>query len=118
MKEVSPPLAARTEVALPQRADAPTEQRAWDLMVTGAGKRTAMELEMRLRDAQILERRIRLKLRDDPVDAFVLLVANTRTNREVLSQHPDLLGLPRLTPGSVLRALRDGRHPPSGTVFL
>ena len=32
---VAPPLTQRSEVPLPQRPDAPTEQRAWDGMVSG-----------------------------------------------------------------------------------
>lgn len=111
------PLVARREVPLPQRADAPTEQRAWDALVTGAGLRTAFEMEMRLRDVQALERRLQLKLRDDPVDRFVLALADTRTNRAALRARP-LLDLPRLTPGLIISALRAGQHPPSGVVLV
>lgn len=117
LRHVAPPLTARTEVPLPQLAGAPYEQRAWDALIVGSGRRTAFEMEMRLRDGQALERRVRLKLRDDPVDGFLLLLADTRTNREVLKTRL-ILGLPRLTIGLVVRALRAGQHPPGGVVLV
>ncbi len=115
---VGRPLRFRTEVPLPASPDHP-EQRAWDAEVRGAGLRTTFELEMRLRDAQAVERRIALKRRDDPPDRFVLLVAATRHNRQVLADHPGLFpDLPRLRPSTVVRALESGRHPPSGLILL
>ena len=117
LQHAAAPLTVRTEVPLPQRAAAPTEQRAWDAVVSGAGLCTAFEMEMRLRDGQALERRLQLKLRDDPVDRFVLALADTRTNRAALRAR-SLLGLPRLTPGLIASALRAGQHPPSGVVLV
>lgn len=81
--------------------------------------RTAVELEMRLRDGQAAERRINLKRRDDPTDRFLLLVADTRTNRRVLAEHPDLfLELERVRLPVVIRALEAGEHPPTGLVMI
>ena len=115
---VAQPLRFRKEVPLPASTDYP-EQRAWDAEVRGAGMRTTFELEMRLRDAQAVERRITLKRRDDPSDGFVLLVAATRHNRRVLADHPGFFGdLPRLRPSALYRSLEAGRHPPSGLVLL
>jgi transcriptional regulator with XRE-family HTH domain len=115
---VGPPLSYGTEVPLPQRPEAPTEQRAWDAMISGGGLRTGVEMEMRVRDAQALERRTQLKMRDDPVDRLLLLLADTRTDREMLRTGWSPLGLPRLTIGFVCRLLTAGRHPPSGTVLV
>ena len=118
LKHVRPPLSYRLEVPLPALPDRP-EQRAWDAVIRVAGKRTAVELEMRLRDSQALERRINLKRRDDTTEGFVLLVADTRTNRRVLAEHPDLFpDLPRLRPSRVLAALTDGLHPGSGVLLV
>lgn len=114
---VSPPLTWRREVPLPGVAGT-FERRAWDAMIMGLAKRTGIELEMRVRDSQALERRLRLKLRDDPVDQLLFLLADTRTNRNLLKSGVHLLGLPRLTIGTVTRALREGRHPPSGLVLV
>lgn len=50
LRQVGPPLTARTEVPLPRQQGAPPEQRAWDAMVVGSGRRISIEMEMRLRD--------------------------------------------------------------------
>jgi transcriptional regulator with XRE-family HTH domain len=115
---VAPPLTCRLEVPLRRIEDRP-EWRAWDLMLIGDGARTAMELEMRLRDVQAMRRRVDLKRRDDPTESFVLLVADTRTNRLVLAEYADLFrDLPRLRPSIVRSALAAGRHPPTGLLLI
>jgi transcriptional regulator with XRE-family HTH domain len=118
VEDVGPPLRYRTEVPLPPNPGR-LELRAWDAMIEGTGMRTAVEVEMRIRDAQALERRLSLKRRDDPTDRFLLVVADTRTNRRVLADHPELFpDLPRLTRAAVLSALRGGIHPQTGIVLL
>jgi len=119
LRHVRPPLRYRIDVPLPQRADGPTELRAWDAMLYGHGRRTAIELEMRVHDAQATIRRHALKRRDDPVDRFLLVLAYTRANRRVLAENADLWPeLPRLRTSRVLQALEAGQHPPSGIVFV
>lgn len=119
IQHIRPPLTYRVDAPLPKRADGPIELRAWDLLVVGHAQRTAFELEMRIRDAQATIRRHALKRRDDPVDRFVLAVADTRTNRHVLREHLDLFpDLPALRTGRVLAALRSGDHPPSGIILI
>lgn len=113
-----PPLVARTEVPLPIQPDR-REQRAWDLVYAGHGQRTAVELEMRLADVQALIRRIALKRRDDAVEQFILAIADTRTNRRVLAEYPDMFAeLPRLRPSLVWRALEAGQLPPTGILLV
>jgi len=74
---------------------------------------------MRIHDAQALERRINLKRQDDPVEAFVLLVADTRHNRSVLTQHPNIFpSLARLTFRELTRQPKAGQHPPSSVVLV
>lgn len=115
---VVPPLACRLEVALPRSTER-LELRAWDAMVFGIEMRTAIELEMRLRDAQALRRRIDLKRRDDPTERFVLLVADTRANRRVLAEFGSLFeDLPRLRARDVHAALARGEHPPTGLLLV
>ena len=83
------------------------------------GGRTAIELEMRLRDLQAMRRRHELKRRDDPTEQFLLLVADTGHNRRVLAEYADLFGdLPRLRPSVVRKALERGRHPPTGMLLV
>lgn len=115
---LSAPLTYRLEVPLPAVSDR-FEQRAWDAMLFGRGARTAIELEMRLRDVQAVLRRLDLKRRDDPTESFVLLVADSRTNRRVLNEFSRLFtDLPRLRPTTVRRALEAGQHPPTGLVLV
>jgi transcriptional regulator with XRE-family HTH domain len=118
LARVARPLVHRREVPLPAHEDH-FERRAWDADLLGSGARTTIELEMRLHDAQAQERRISLKRRDDPSDHFLLLVADTRTNRAVLRSHPDLFSdLPRLRQSQVVAALEAGEHPGSGLVLV
>jgi hypothetical protein len=115
---VGPPLTYRTEVVLPQRSDYP-EQRSWDLMLFGHSERTGIEFERRLYDLQAQKRRYALKRRDDPVDHFLLVVADSPGNRRVLGEFPELLtDLPRLGTAEVLATLRAGQHPPTGVILL
>jgi transcriptional regulator with XRE-family HTH domain len=115
---VMSPLRYRIEVPLPV-VDGRWEQRAWDAMIFGGGARTAIELEMRLRDVQAAARRINVKRRDDPTERFLLLIARTRTNRTVLGQVADAFGdLPILRRGVVRSALEVGSHPPSGILLI
>lgn len=118
LDEVRAPLAFRTEVPLPM-VEGRAERRAWDAMLYDGLKRCAMELEMRLRDVQALLRRIDLKRRDDPTESFVLLVADTRTNRRILAEFEALFAdLPRLRQSNVRAALAAGRVPPTGLLLL
>jgi hypothetical protein len=74
---------------------------------------------MRPRDGQAVARRVALKRRDDPTDAFVLAIADTRANRRALRDHPELFAdLPRLKTADVYAALEAGCHPPTGLVFV
>lgn len=118
LTHVRRPLRWQTEVPLPTQPDR-TDQRAWDAVVYGQGARTAIELEMRIVDGQAAERRIALKRRDDPVDAFLLAIADSRGNRRVLRENPALFAdLPRLRRADVFAALEAGRHPPTGIVMI
>lgn len=118
LRSARPPLWFRVEVPLPIVGDRP-ERRAWDAMIYGGGARTAIELEMRLRDVQATRRRHELKRRDDSPDHFLLLLADTRHNRRLLPEFAELFaGLRRLRPTAVRAALEAGRHPGTGLVLL
>jgi hypothetical protein len=118
MAAVGRPLGSRADVPLPAAGDH-FEQRAWDLLISGAGERTAVEFEARLYDLQSQLRRMRLKWRDDPVDHLLIVVADTRGNRRVLAEFADLLSdVPSLRTDTVLKLLRSGRHPPTGLILL
>jgi len=99
----------RTEVPLHGRSDA----RAWDAVTDSVACVDAFEAESRLGDLQAAERRIMLKLRDDPVIGHVfLVVAATRSNRRTLALgRTALLGNFPLDTREALASLSRGRCP-------
>ncbi|MEP7379753.1 MAG: helix-turn-helix transcriptional regulator [Chloroflexota bacterium] len=104
-----------TEVPLPN----PGDLRAWDAMVSGAAFRVGIEAETRARDGQSLERRIRAKQRDGGVDAVILVLADTRSNRAFMRERAasfDELFPVRAT--AALSDLRAGRCPVGNAVIL
>ena len=118
LAHVGAPLSYRTEVPL-RVGPGVRDQRAWDALIMGSGRVTAVEMEMRIRDGQALERRLNLKRRDDPPDGFLLVIADTRTNRRALEEHANLFAdLPRLIPAEVVATLEAGKHPPTGLVLV
>jgi hypothetical protein len=72
-----------------------------------------------LSDLQAIDRRIALKMEDDGVDRVILVVADTRRNREILRQHRELLRsrFP-LDSREILKELRAGRLPPHGGILV
>jgi transcriptional regulator with XRE-family HTH domain len=119
LESVSSPLRYRTDVGLPQAAGGPTDLRGWDVVLYGHGVRTCIEYEVRLHDVQATIRRHNLKRRDDPSDQFLMVVADSRHNREVVRTYADLFAdLPRLRTANVLKTLRAGQHPPTGLILL
>lgn len=115
---VAQPLNYRTDAPLPAKESA-VELRASDALITGSNERTGLELESRLTDLQATIRRQNLKRRDDPVDHFLMVIADTRHNRRVVDDYAELLaGLPRLDTADVINLLAMGRHPPTGWMLL
>ena len=113
------PLVYAREVVLPSTQRNPYEQRAWDAEITGLAERTTIELEMRVTDAQSLERRVNLKRRDDPSEHFMLLLADTHHNRRVLREHPTFFpALKRMTFTALSKLLAAGKHPPDCLVLV
>jgi transcriptional regulator with XRE-family HTH domain len=114
-----PSLRWRTEVPLPRGGDL----RAWDAEVRPpppARWRARVEAETRIADGQALERKLGLKVRDDPGGHLILLVADTRANRRALATLD--VGLRKLLPRStrdILACLGRGDEPPgSGIIIL
>jgi transcriptional regulator with XRE-family HTH domain len=113
-----PSLRWRTEVPLPIASDL----RAWDAVISPTGRaawRVRVEAETRIADAQAMERRLGLKIRDDPGGGVLLLVSDTRTNRAALhALGPGLAAQFPLEVRRVLRALRDGREPEGNGIVI
>jgi len=109
-------LSWRTEVPIKIERDL----RAWDAVVGGRGWQVPVDAETRLRDVQALTRRAALKRRDDAADVMILLVADTRHNRQVVRlAKPDLVGDFPVPGIAILAALSRAERPTgSGIVFL
>jgi transcriptional regulator with XRE-family HTH domain len=106
----------RTEVPLRIERDL----RAWDAVVGGPGWRVPVDAETRLRDVQAFARREALKRRDDGAETMILLVADTRHNRQVIRlAKADLVGDFPIIGAAVLAAICKGERPAgSGILFL
>jgi len=104
------------EVPLPT----PGDRRAWDLLLRLPAQLIGVEAETRIRDMQRLVRHVHKRERDGGVDVIVLLLAATRTNRELVDELRVALGPAYSTPPrEILRALRTGQPiPGSGVVLL
>jgi len=118
---ISPTLAWRTEVPLPN----PGDQRAWDAMIAGQlsnlneAFRVGVEAEMRARDQQALQRRIALKHRDGGVDHVLLVLAATRCNRVFLREAGAARAPDFPLPGRhAITALAAGRNPGGSSILM
>jgi len=110
-----PSLTWRTEVPV---AVAP-DLRAWDAVIGGDSWQDGVEAEVRLRDAQALERRVALKQRDGAVDAVVLLVWDTRHNRDALDAiGAGLQAAFPLAGRAALERLAAGKNPGGNALIL
>lgn len=85
--------------------------RSADAIIEGARVRAMVEAETRLGDIQALERRIAAKARDLGVDRVVLLVLESRHNREVIRSTPELAARFPVSTRAALAALGRGEDP-------
>jgi transcriptional regulator with XRE-family HTH domain len=110
------PLRLHREVALPIRGDL----RAWDGMVDGEDRPFFIEGESHVSDAQALERRLRLKQRDDPrAGTIVLVLTRSDHHRELLHAEREVFrDLLPLDGPAILRSVRAGRRPPASGIVL
>lgn len=114
---LGPPLGMNREVALPVDGDG----RAWDAMITGATDRAFVEAESHLNDVQAFQRRVALKVRDDPrADVVILVLTRSAHHRALLAEHREALRAQfPLDSAAVLTELRAGRLPAlSGLVLI
>ena len=97
----------RTEVPMPMAGDA----RSADGIADAPGLDALVEAETRLHDVQAVERRVRAKQRDIGATRAILLVADTRHNRAVITSVPELRRQFPIGTRACLAALRNGRDP-------
>lgn len=115
----SPAWRNTAEVLLPN----PGDRRSWDrlLRLTGdVSQLVGADLETRIRDVQALVRRTRERERDGRVDAILLVLSDSATNRRLVDELRHALGPSYATsPRRILGALREGRPlAGSGVVLL
>ena len=93
--------------------------RAWDVLLSVDGMEYGVIAETRIRDLQALLRREHRKQFDGAVDRLILLVAETRHNRETLASARSLIqeAFPLRT-RAVMAALRTGRAPAGNGIVL
>ena len=97
----------------------PGDRRAWDGVAILLGRTAGCELETRLSDIQAVERRVTLKQRDGAVDVVILVIADTKHNRQMLELHRDeLRGLLPLDSRQMLASFRQGRLPERNGIVL
>lgn len=120
-------LLAALRALLPTNLRHPTEVplgiagdlRAWDEVIKGPGWSLPTEAESRIRDVQALVRRLALKCRDAGVDTMLLVVADTRHNRQVLRlAAADLAEAFPVRGRDALAALRRGEKPSGSAILL
>ena len=70
----------------------PSDLRAWDVLMEIGAVRIGVAAETRLRDLQALLRRENRKQADGEIDHLLLLVADTRNNRQALLEAGSLVG--------------------------
>jgi hypothetical protein len=105
---LSPSLRLRTEQPLP----IPGDLRAWDGTIVGRGWFVHVEAETAITDGQALTRRLSLKHRDGGRGRVILLVSDTRSNRDALhTLRPSLTEMLPLGTRAVLYALRRAADP-------
>jgi transcriptional regulator with XRE-family HTH domain len=104
---VGPRLRWRTEVPVPIAGD----HRSGDAVIGGDGFDVLVEAETHLHDVQALERTIAAKQRDLGASRVVLLVADTRHNREVIEHAEELKRRFPISTRACLAALARGREP-------
>ncbi|HUR16282.1 MAG TPA: helix-turn-helix transcriptional regulator [Candidatus Limnocylindrales bacterium] len=106
------------EVLLPN----PGDRRSWDRLLrltTTEPQIVGADLETRIRDIQALVRRTRERERDGHVDAVLLVLSDSATNRRLVDELRMALGPAYATsPRRNLAALREGRRLPGSGLIL
>lgn len=97
----------QVEVPIPISGD----RRSGDAVIAGDGWDALIEAETRLDDVQLVERRAAAKQRDLGATRLILLMADTKHNRDVVALHPELLQRFPTPTRACLRSLRQGRDP-------
>ena len=103
------------EIVLPGASD----HRAWDAGIDGPGVRVRVDAETHVGDLQAVERRVALKQRDGEEPCVILLLADTKHHRALLTEAGDAIRTRfPVTQRTALAALRAGRSPGGNALIL
>ena len=95
------------------------DRRAWDAAIDGVGWTVRIDAETHVGDLQAVVRRVLLKQRDARIACVILLLADTRHHRQLLSVIDGQLSADFLVPPRhALAALRDARSPGGNSLIL
>jgi transcriptional regulator with XRE-family HTH domain len=94
------------------------DRRALDIMLRGLPRRTGVEGETNLHDLQALERDINGKRRDAGTERMILLVRDSKRNREILRGADALRRSFPLDTRAVMAALSRGRDPGADGIVI
>ena len=97
----------RFEVPIPIAGD----RRGADAVLAGAFGEILVEAETHLADIQALERKSFAKARDLGIEIVVLLVSDTRHNRNVIAMHPEITAAFPIGTREGIAAILAGRAP-------
>lgn len=116
---LGPPWSVLNEVLLPN----PGDRRSWDKVVRLDGSdppyAIGVDIESRIRDVQALVRRTREREADHRVQAILLVLADSATNRRLVGQLMENLGDAYRSPMRELRqSLKSGAPLPGSGVLL
>ena len=114
---------ARLARTIRWRLEAPVpiagDQRAIDALLSAGAERAGVEAEVRIRDVQVVLRRVNLKQRDAALPVMILLVAATNANRlAVRSAEAELRAAFPLRTREVLAEVTEGRIPHANGLVL
>ena len=118
------PLSPRWQVTSETLLPTPGDLRAWDKLLRLRDEvppyLVGVDLETRIRDMQALVRRTRLRERDGHVDAILLVLSDSATNRRLVDELRTMLGPSYASSSrSLLGALRRGvRLEGSGVILV
>jgi transcriptional regulator with XRE-family HTH domain len=111
---LAPGLLWRTEVPMPGYRDL----RALDALTGSDGWTAAIEAETRLHDGQSIERRARLKQRDIGATRLILLLLESRANRQALDLSPEMCARFPVSQRQALARLGRGQDPGGDALIL
>jgi len=96
----------------------PGDIRAWDAVIDGEAWSAKVDAETALDDLQALDRRLTVKARDGRADLVLLVIADTRRNRQILAAAPAAFGGLSRASRPALAALGRGSRPSRSAILI